>query len=1637
MKSFFGSGGSSPSNAKDSYFTDDVIELVLGISEGPIKGLKDDTAKNFYVGDTPLLNSNGKTNFKDFELDVNIGSAQGELIVLTLGGQASSTTVQSSLSQNTPVVRQGSHVDIDWLEIRLVVNQLVHNSDDGSKGRDLDLKIELKPSTSPTWVPAVLYADMGTTTQKDDSGLKVIQRDDIESAMTAGRTQVVFDQTAEPNPTVAQRGLGGVYGNRVWWINSAGDEYHPKFYQDNAFFTPNSLVLEGIVGRQSATFEDSNYIATIDPNRTDIKRTIYFYETGVPVGPRVGDLWFNPSTTALLWFNGVAWVSTLTAEAGVYDPTAGNKIISPVGQLHIHDKITSNAVKEVRVKVDRIGVPYDIRVTKLTADSDTFADDRTDVSWESFQEVKAEPMRLPHLATVRLKGRASDQFSSLPTFQGVYEGRLVKIPSNYDPVLRQYNGLWDGTWKVDYTNNPAYVGYDLVENDLYGMSSTYPVTLDPFDVYEAGVWCDRQLPSGKPQFTFNMLIKDAQSPRELATYIFGVFGGRFFDDGNGYGRLRLDNGEAPAVHLFTKENVKNGTFKYSYTETESRINDYTVTFRNPDLFYAEDRRRVYDQPSIDTYGRAPDDFVAVGCNSADEAVYRATVKLLSDQTESETVTFETAREGLYLEPYEIILVSDDTMDDVITGRITGTDGNHLVFLRDNVFLEDGFDHQVVINLNQFELATLSIDVASVGRPTKVLKVVEQLPTGIPAQAVFSIGQNAKPYRVMNIGEGGEGEGDSESVTISAIEVNRTKYATAAESPGSVVITIPEFPTDLSTVQNLRVTPFTEVRSGRPVQNLRVEWDPHPNKFVRSYSINSRFNDDQWQFNGEVKGPRFELYDVKQGRYIFSIQALALTGQKSVVAYVDIDMSGEVRTVAPIKNLVLDNQSGSSGAIHFFDDIHADLKWEPGEDDPALASYSVKIFNDSEVLLRTVFVGVPAFSYTSNMIRTDAATRQMRVEITAFDVFGNTSAAVSMTIKNPAPAAPVVAADRGFGSVSFSWPIAGLIDYVGALVWLSPTPGIDPTSRAPDMDVNANTLSVAVESMSVCYAVVALYDSMGKAELNYSQEVFAQSYQTVDTEPPALPTGLGLTTRLETVDGVIQRMILTAALGAAADEDFAYFDFEIKQGEGNWVSFTSSTPTFEWTVLPETTYTVRASAVDQMGNRSGHTAEASLLTPVCPELADLINGGSVSIDAGKIRVQGSTMLSDWRNPGDLTTIDGGMLGTGTVTADKAIFGQRGLQVEDITFDYNSPSANQVSWTSGVVRYTGDDGNTATRNITAGNATWATGTLFICYTKGATTLTATTDPLAAFDHDSVVLATYKGDKALDGSYGRTIIDGAQLKTGTVIADSARLNAIDAQAIQSDAIQSRHIAAGSITADKITVGNGGNWLNNADISAGLANWSLGRTSVNVVAGTRNDNYTPSDTVLQIYTNPSSAPADYGYFVASDATGATRTFPVIAGNKYQLSVYCYTHRTKTFGMIRWLDVSGGIISDSALPSFGPDDGNPNYNLGAYHRPYVIAAAPAGAVKVQIIFGTTVKVAGVDCWGWFYRPFFGEATPYQTDPSPWSVGGATKIGPGSIATDTLSALSANLGNVTAGQMQSPDGKVVFSLTGKFLKFSE
>lgn len=163
----------------------------------------------------------------------------------------------------------------------------------------------------------------------------------------------------------------------------------------------------------------------------------------------------------------------------------------------------------------------------------------------------------------------------------------------------------------------------------------------------------------------------------------------------------------------------------------------------------------------------------------------------------------------------------------------------------------------------------------------------------------------------------------------------------------------------------------------------------------------------------------------------------------------------------------------------------------------------------------------------------------------------------------------------------------------------------------------------------------------------------------------------------------------------------------------------------------------------------------------------VNAAATKIDPGKITISGSTTLQDWRMGGDETRINGGNISANTISANKLEIGSRNITLTGITFEHNSPSANSVSWTAGSIRYVDDNGATTTVNITAGNITWTSGIRYIYWTKGDTNLKSTTGQGTAFSFNNVILATYEGGTKLDADYGRTVIDGDRIKTGSITA------------------------------------------------------------------------------------------------------------------------------------------------------------------------------------------------------------------------------------------------------------------------------
>lgn len=454
--------------------------------------------------------------------------------------------------------------------------------------------------------------------------------------------------------------------------------------------------------------------------------------------------------------------------------------------LVISGKTTTQFFKEVRWPVQsREEGRYDIRVTKLSADSyqnssDTYS---AAITFESIQEINSTVSSFPNTALAHIVAQATDQFSSLPEFSGLYKLMRIKVPSNYDPIAKTYEEPWDGTFKIAWTDNPAWCLYDMIMNDRYGVRAYSDVELDRWDTYEAGQWCDEMVNDGRggkqPRYTLNMLIHDVRNGKTQINYVAATFNAVIYEEATGYLRMKIDK-DQDAVMLFAPENVNEGMFTYSFTNPENRYNEITVAFTNPELNWDTDTRIISNKDDIIRNGRVTEDFVAVGCIYEGEALRRAYYRMITNLTEKIIVSFKTNRLAQVLSIWDIILISDPTLGYGISGRIKSVEEDrHFVNLRDPIYLEAGVAYKLQFtmpydnNIYETEINPLT-GAGSIYQ----LNLKEPLPDYIPEMSVFTVHGTAKtgtpkPFRITNIKET-----SADEYEITAIEVNRNKWQAA-------------------------------------------------------------------------------------------------------------------------------------------------------------------------------------------------------------------------------------------------------------------------------------------------------------------------------------------------------------------------------------------------------------------------------------------------------------------------------------------------------------------------------------------------------------------------------------------------------------------------------------------------------------------------------------------------------------------------------------------------------------------------------------------------------------------------------------------------------------------------------------------
>jgi len=303
--------------------------------------------------------------------------------------------------------------------------------------------------------------------------------------------------------------------------------------------------------------------------------------------------------------------------------------------------------------------PWDIRLTRLTSDNVTTTL-ANDLYWDTYDEIEDVKLGYPNSAVLGTTIDSS-QFDEIPT--RAYDMKLLRIqvPSNYDPVARTYTGVWDGTFQIAWSDNPAWCYYDLLTNSRYGLGRYIPATaVDKWSLYTIAQYCDGLVDNGtggtEPRFTCNVYIQTLNEAYTVLQQMASIFRGMVFWAGGTI--TAAQDAPADPIYQYTAANVIGGVFSYAGASSSARHTVALVTWNNPNNFYAQDVQYVEDTAGISLYGVISTQVVAVGCTSQGQAERVGRWILYSERMESEICTWSTGLEGAVGRPGQIVQVLD-------------------------------------------------------------------------------------------------------------------------------------------------------------------------------------------------------------------------------------------------------------------------------------------------------------------------------------------------------------------------------------------------------------------------------------------------------------------------------------------------------------------------------------------------------------------------------------------------------------------------------------------------------------------------------------------------------------------------------------------------------------------------------------------------------------------------------------------------------------------------------------------------------------------------------------------------------------------------------------------------------------------
>lgn len=511
--------------------------------------------------------------------------------------------------------------------------------------------------------------------------------------------------------------------------------------------------------------------------------------------------------------------------------------------------------------------PFTITVKRLTADSKSQRL-QNGTHWVSYTEIIDTKLSYPNMALIGIK-TDSRYNPNFPNVNLLLYGRLVKVPSTYNPETRTYApGIWRGDWKEEWTDNPAWIFYDLVTNSLAGLGKRIgEYGLDKFQLYQIAKYCDELVDDGyggkEPRMVSNLWITEQRDAYNVLSDMASVF--RSIAVWNGTQFSAIQDRTSDPVCLYTQSNVVDGKFSRQFAAGKTIFTAVEVEYADERNFYQKAVEYVADDLMIARYGYNVKKITAYGCTSRGQAHRYGKWVLETSRLEQCTITFVVGRQGLLHLPGDIIEIADnDFAGKTLGGRVVAISGKKVTL-----------DQPVEITGNSYlsylndEMQLVKIKIINADNTNKSVVTLETNPVGLNVMDdwVLKTPQvSTQLYRALGITENDDG-----SYTITALQHEPQKEAIVDGSASFVPV--------VSTMHN-GLTKVTNADVVYSADGIKLTWSVPTTDTLLTYEVRLYRNGKVFKTYLNLKNPEISFEGLPDGSYTAEIRAKNQSGQLS-------------------------------------------------------------------------------------------------------------------------------------------------------------------------------------------------------------------------------------------------------------------------------------------------------------------------------------------------------------------------------------------------------------------------------------------------------------------------------------------------------------------------------------------------------------------------------------------------------------------------------------------------------------------------------------------------------------------------------------------------------------------------------------